>query len=224
MYNRCNLKSLADVSSLYLILQKNVYSNLIIINKALFIMQDIEPYFNWRHLYIAEEDIRSPFYGRTYSEFEFSQTVYNYYIHPQWDDFGSRTLYIKILLVDYEQNYAIIELIGEWNDAIENDIMTLRRDITDKLYEQGIYKFILVAENVLNFHSSDDSYYEEWNEQVADEGGWVVVLEMPKQSQYDFKRSRLTNYIGLLDLPQWRTMKPEVLFNQVDNWMLLQLR
>ena len=224
MYNRCNLKSLADVSSLYLILQKNVYSNLIIINKALFIMQDIEPYFNWRHLYIAEEDIRSPFYGRTYSEFEFSQTVYNYYIHPQWDDFGSRTLYIKILLVDYEQNYAIIELMGEWNDAIENDIMTLRRDITDKLYEQGIYKFILVAENVLNFHSSDDSYYEEWNEQVADEGGWVVVLEMPKQSQYDFKRSRLTNYIGLLDLPQWRTMKPEVLFNQVDNWMLLQLR
>ena len=224
MYNRCNLKSLADVSSLYLILQKNVYSNLIIINKALFIMQDIEPYFNWRHLYIAEEDIRSPFYGRTYSEFEFSQTVYNYYIHPQWDDFGSRTLYIKILLVDYEQNYAIIELIGEWNDAIENDIMTLRRDITDKLYAQGIYKFILIAENVLNFHSSDDSYYEEWNEQVADEGGWVVVLEMPKQSQYDFKRSRLTNYVGLLDLPQWRTMKPEVLFNQVDNWMLLQLR
>ena len=86
------------------------------------------------------------------------------------------------------------------------------------------FPFILIAENVLNFHSSDDSYYEEWNEQVADEGGWVVVLEMPKQSQYDFKRSRLTNYIGLLDLPQWRTMKPEVLFNQVDNWMLLQLR
>jgi hypothetical protein len=187
-------------------------------------MQDIEPYFNWRHLYIAEEDERSPFYGRTYSEFEFSQTVYNYYIHPQWDDFGSRTLYMKILLVDYEQSFAIIELMGEWNDAIENDIMTLRRDITDKLFEQGIYKFILIAENVLNFHSSDDSYYEEWNEQVADEGGWIVVLEMPKQSQYDFKRSRLTNYVGLHEMPNWRTMKPEMVFYQVDNWMLRQLR
>ncbi len=186
-------------------------------------MQDIEPYFNWRHLYIAEEDERSPFFGRTYSEFEFSQTVYNYYIHPQWDDFGSRTLYLKILLVDYDQGYAIIELMGEWNDAIENDIMTLRRDITDKLYDQGIFKFILIAENVLNFHSSDDSYYEEWNEQVAEQGGWIVLLEMPKQSQYDFKQSRLTNYIGLLDFPQWRTMKPELLFNQVDNWMLRQL-
>ena len=37
------------------------------------ILQDIEPYYNWRHLYAAEEDKLSPFYGRTYSEFEFSQ-------------------------------------------------------------------------------------------------------------------------------------------------------
>ena len=65
-------------------------------------MHDIEPFYNWRHIYVAEEDSLSPFFGRTYSEFEFSQTVYNYYIHPQWDDFGSRTLYLKILFVDHE--------------------------------------------------------------------------------------------------------------------------
>jgi hypothetical protein len=186
-------------------------------------MQDIEPFYNWRHLYIAEEDKRSPFYGRNYSEFEFSNTVYNYYIHPQWDEFGSKTLYMKLLFVDYEQNYAIIELIGEWNDAIENDIMTMRRDVTDQLYSKGINKFILIAENVLNFHSSDDSYYEEWNEQVADEGGWVVVINMPEQSQHDFKRTRLTNYVPLIDVPQWRTMKPDVLFQYVDNWMIKYL-
>ena len=186
-------------------------------------MQDIEPFYNWRHLYIAEEDKRSPFYGRNYSEFEFSNTVYNYYIHPQWDEFGSKTLYMKLLFADYEQNYAIIELIGEWNDAIENDIMTLRRDVTDQLYSQGINKFILIAENVLNFHSSDDSYYEEWNEQVADDGGWVVVLNMPEQSQHDFKRTRLTNYVPLIDLPQWRTMKPELVFQYIDNWMIKYL-
>ncbi|HMG83483.1 MAG TPA: hypothetical protein VK559_10655 [Ferruginibacter sp.] len=186
-------------------------------------MQDIEPFYNWRHLYVAEEDKRSPFYGRKYSEFEFSNTVYNYYIHPQWDDFGSKTLYMKLLFADYDQNYAIIELIGEWNDAIENDIMTLRRDVTDQLYSQGISKFILIAENVLNFHSSDDSYYEEWNEQVADDGGWVVVLNMPEQSQHDFKRTRLTNYVPLIDLPQWRTMKPDLVFQYVDNWMIKYL-
>lgn len=186
-------------------------------------LQDIEPYYNWRHLYVAEEDELSPFYGRTYSEFEFSQTVYNYYIHPQWDDFGSRTLYMKILFVDYEQGYAIIELIGEWNDAIENDIMTLRRDVTDILYAKGITKFIIIAESVLNFHSSDDSYYEEWREQLQDEGGWVVIIDMPQQSQHDFKKARLTNYIALMEFPQWRTLKPDVVFQQVDNWILRML-
>ena len=186
-------------------------------------MQDIEPYFNWRHLYSAEEDQLSPFFGRSYSEFEFSNTVYNYYIHPQWDDFGSRTLYLKILFVEYDQQYAIIELIGEWNDAIENDVMTLRRDVTDLLQKQGITKFILIAENVLNFHSSDDSYYEERHESVADEGGWVVIVNLPIQSQYDFKKARLTNYVALLDFPQWRTLKPELVFNQVDDWMIRQL-
>ncbi len=183
-------------------------------------MQDIEPYYNWRHLYTAEEDEQSPFYERTYSEFEFSNTVYNYYIHPQWDEFGSRTLYMKVLMVDYDLNYAIIELLGEWNDAIENDIMILRREVTDKLYAAGITKFILIAENVLNFHSSDDSYYENWREEVADEGGWLVILNMPQQSQYDFKRARLTNYVQLMDFEQWRTLKPELVFQQVDNTVM----
>ena len=125
-------------------------------------MQDIEPYYNWRHLYIAEEDKKSPFYGTVHSEFSYTHTVYNYYIHPQWVEFGSRTLYMKVIFVEYEKHYAIIELIGEWNDAIENDIMTIRREVTDKLNRHGIYKFILITENVLNFHSSDDCYYEEW--------------------------------------------------------------
>ncbi len=186
-------------------------------------MQDIEPFYNWRHLYTAEEDRLSPFYGRSYNEFEYSQTLYNYFIHPQWDDFGSKTLYMKILFTDYELNFAIIELMGEWNDAIENDIMTIRRDITDHLYKAGITKFILIAENVLNFHSSDDSYYEEWKEQLEDDHGWVVVINMPEQSKYDFKRGRLTNYIELLELPQWRTLKPDVIFQVIDNEMIKRL-
>ena len=94
-------------------------------------MHEIEPYYNWRHLYIADEDEKSPFFGRTYSEFEFTQTVYNYYIHPQWDDFGSQTLYLKILFADYDLGFCIIEFIGEWNDAIENDIDDSYLDIID---------------------------------------------------------------------------------------------
>ena len=187
-------------------------------------MQNIEPYFNWRHLYAAEDDSLSPFYRRTYSEFEFTHTIYNYYIHPQWDEFGSKTLYLKLLFVDYEQQYAIIELLGEWNDAIENDIMTLRRDVTDLLYAKGISKFILIAENVLNFHSSDDSYYEEWHEQLEDDLGWVALLDMPQQSQHDFKRARLTHYIHLMEFPQWRTLKPELVFQEVEARIIKMLQ
>ncbi len=120
-------------------------------------------------------------------------------------------------MVDYNSQYAIIEMIGEWNDAIENDIMTLKRDVIDKLIDDGITKFILVAENVLNFHSSDDSYYEEWFNDVTDEGGWIVCLNMPEQTKYDFKKEMLTNYIALINYPQWRTQKPDILFAQIDN-------
>jgi hypothetical protein len=186
-------------------------------------MQDIEPFYNWRHMYTAEEDKRSPFFGRTYSEFEYAQTLYNFYIHPQWDDFGSRTLYMKILFTDYEMQYAIIELLGEWNDAIENDIMTMQRDITDIMYKQGITHFILIAENVLNFHSSDDSYYEEWREQLEDDHGWAVILNMPEQSKYDFKKTRLTNYVTLLEMEQWRTLKPELIFQTIQHEMMNRL-
>lgn len=186
-------------------------------------MQDIEPYYNWRHMYTAEEDKRSPFYGRSYSEFEYSQTLYNFYIHPQWDDFGSRTLYMKILFADYDMHYAIIELLGEWNDAIENDIMALRRDITDNLFKQGILYYIIIAENVLNFHSSDDSYYEEWREQLEDDNGWVAIVNMPEQSKYDFKKARLTNYIELFEMEQWRTLKPEIMFQAISYEMMKRL-
>lgn len=180
-------------------------------------MHDIEPFFNWRHLYTAEEDQRSPFFGRTYSEFEFSQTVYNYYIHPQWDEFGSRTLYLKILYVDYDLHFVVIELIGEWNDAIENDIMTLKRDVIDKLFEQDIYKYILIGENVMNFHSGDKDYYQEWFEEVTDENGWMVMLGLSEAAQHDFKKRKLNHYLELMEIPNWRTYKPEHLFKRIDD-------
>lgn len=186
-------------------------------------MHDIEPFYNWRHIYVSEEDQLSPFYGRNYSEFEFSQTVYNYYIHPQWDDFGSRTLYLKVLLADYEEKYAIIELIGEWNDAVENDIMELKREVLEKFMYEGIHKFILIAENVLNFHSGGSDYYEELHEEITDANGWIVCLDMPVQTQYDFRKARLNRYIELMELDNWRTYKPFHLYKKIDNELSARL-
>jgi hypothetical protein len=186
-------------------------------------MHDIEPFYNWRHIYIAEEDPQSPFFGRKYSEFEYSQTVYNFYIHPQWDDFGSRTLYLKIIYVDYELNFAIIELLGEWNDAIENDIMELKREVMDLLYNLGIYKYILIAENVLNFHSSDKEYYQEWYDEVSEQNGWIVALNMPEATQQDFKKKKLNYYIELMEIPEWRVYKPYHLFKKIDDELMKRL-
>ena len=111
-------------------------------------MHSIEPYYHWRNLYISSEDEYSTFYGREYSEFEFENKIYNYYIHPQWDYIGSKTLYLKILFNDYDEGYSIIELIGEWNDTIENDIMILKRDVIDPLIQMDIKKFILIRKMI----------------------------------------------------------------------------
>jgi len=110
-----------------------------------------------------------------------------------------------------------MELIGEWNDAIENDIMTLKREVIDHFQSSGINKFILIVENVLNFHSSDDSYYEEWCEDVKDKNGWAILVNMPEATQYDFRKSRLDKYIPILEIPNWRTYKPDALFQRIDN-------
>ncbi len=186
-------------------------------------MHTIEPFYNWRHLYIAADDKLSPFYGTKYSEFEFSQTIYNYYIHPQWDDFGSKTLYLKIIYVDYELHFCVIELIGEWNDAIENDIMMLKREIGDELMKKGISKFIFIAENVLNFHSSDNEYYREWYDEVSEEEGWIIILNMPPATQQDFIKKKLPYYMELMELPDWRSYKPYHLFTKIDNELRLRI-
>ena len=168
--------------------------------------------------YVASEDPHSPFYEREYSEFEYSNTIYNFYIHPQWDFIGSPTLFIKILFVEYEKGYAIIEMIGEWNDAIENDIMTLKRDIIEPIMAEGINKFVLIGENVLNFHYSDDSYYEEWFDEV--EEGWIALINFHDHVIREFERINIDHYFvmgGELEDIEWRTYLPFQFFKKVDS-------
>jgi hypothetical protein len=181
-------------------------------------MHDIEPYFKWRDLYISSEDELSPFYGRTYSEFEFTSKIYNYYIHPQWDDFGSTTLYLKVIYVEYNEGYTIIELIGEWNDALYNDIMFLKRDVIDLMIKQGIQKYILICDNVLNFHSSDDCYYEEWYEDIKDSEGWICLVNTFDHVIQELKRPRLQYYVNFgsqFNDIDWRRKTPDNVYEEI---------
>jgi hypothetical protein len=186
-------------------------------------MHDIEPYFQWRDAYIASEDQRSPLYGRDYDEFYYTNSIYNYYIHPQWDEIGSPTLYIKIIYVDYELHYAIIEMIGEWNDCITNDIMTLRREITDLMQNEGISKFMLVCENVLNYHAADDNaYYEEWHDEVSDNEGWVAIINPLKHVAEEMFAYGLNQYVHLLTDSPWRGRKPRALLKWAEQQIFSQ--
>lgn len=182
-------------------------------------MHDIEPHFGWRERYQAERDEYSPFFGRQYSEFGYSNRVYNYLIHPQWDEFGAETLYLKLLWTDYNRNYAIIEMIGEWNDAVHNDIMHLKREFLDQLIGNGILHFIFILEGVLNFHGDETDYYEEWLEEIREDGGWVVLLNTLDHVEQELTQTRLDNYLhfgGHLNSLTWRPQKPERIFEVIE--------
>ena len=190
-------------------------------------MHQLEPFYNWRELYVASEDYLSPFFEREYSEVEFTDKIYNHFIHPQWDSFGSQTLFIKILYTDYDEGFAIIEMLGEWNDLLYNDIMLLKRNIIEHLQRQGVKRFILIGENVLNFHYSDDCYYEEWFEEVNDENGWIVLLNFRDHVLEDFQSSNIDSYFllgGKLNEIRWRTMNPDQLFDAVNGQVARRLQ
>lgn len=187
-------------------------------------MHDIEPFYAWEDLYNASLDEKSPFYGKEYSDLICTNVVYNYYIHPRWDEIGSATLYTKVLYADYQEGFCIIELLGEWNDCLYNDIMYLKRNLIEPIIREGINKFILVGENVLNFHVDDDSYYQEWFEDI--EMGWIALINFREHVLDEFLRGHLNYYLnfgGLLDHINWRTLSPRNLFYVVDQLITKKL-
>ncbi|WP_038030707.1 hypothetical protein [Thermonema rossianum] len=181
-------------------------------------MHTILPYEGWLVFYDASEDERSPFYGKQYDFSHYNQAIYNYYIDPAWDFFGSETLYMKLLYCNYHEQLAIIELMGEWNDTLYNDIMHLKRNIIDRLLRQGIRFFILIGENVLNFHGSDDAYYEEWFDDLDE--GWICALNFRPHVYQEWEKYDIDYYIHYgesLNMLAWRTLEPLQLFEAVKN-------
>lgn len=187
-------------------------------------MQDLEPHYRWEEFYVASRDARSPFYERLYNLDYYENTIYGYYIHPMWDEIGSETLYCKILFADYERKFVIIEMFGEWNDTLHNDIMFFKREVIDHLVYQGINKFILLGENVLNFHGLEDDYYAEWFEDVED--GWIAACNFQEHVEREFAKYNLDIYInmgGTLNVNNWRTMKPAQFYEVINSLIVRRL-
>jgi hypothetical protein len=187
-------------------------------------MHDIEPHYGWKKYYDSVTDPNSPFFEKEHSLTHFTDHVYGYYIHPQWDSIGSETLYIKVLFADYESGFVIIEFIGEWNDALNNDIMVLYRDVIEDLMYQGLDRFILIGENVLNFHGDGSDYYEEWFDSV--EQGWITAIGFREHVTQEWSVHGVDAYVnfgGELDFLNWRTMPPKKLCAQIDKQISFRL-
>lgn len=185
-------------------------------------MHSIEPYWKWRDIYNATADELSPFYGKTHSEFEFTDKIYNYLIHPQWDSFGSETLYIKQIYTNYKRGVVILEFIGEWNDCLNNDIMFLKRDIIDTMIENNIYKFILIGENILEFFADIEDYYEEWYDDIQQQHGYIAAINFKSHIINEMQDANLHHYIEFIGIDDdepinWRQFKPIHLIEYIES-------
>ncbi len=193
-------------------------------------MHDIEPYYNWLKFYDPAADSQSPYFEKEYNYNLYVENIYGFYIDPSWDNIGSETLYIKILFVDYLKGFIVIEMIGEWNDAINNDIMHLKRNIIDHFYAEGVNKFVLIGENIFNFHGSDDAYYEEWfeevdNSELNENSGWISYVNFPDFVIEECRKYKIDQYVnmgGTLQINQWRTLHPNKFCELVS--LLIQRR
>jgi tetratricopeptide (TPR) repeat protein len=116
------------------------------------------------------------------------------------------TIYLS--LGDYEK------ALFHFNTALpvlESQLGSAHVSVAITLSNMGIVHFILIGENILTFHSGDDDYYQEWIEEVSEEGGWVALLNLPKHVYNDFKDARIHHLFFMgsdYNTFNWRIFKP----------------
>ena len=72
----------------------------------------------------------------------------------------------------------------------------------------------------MNFHASDDCYYQEWFEEVED--GWIAFLNFRKHVLDEFQHANIDYYIlsgGKLNDVAWRTSSPNELFEKIEHFV-----
>ncbi|MEO5583073.1 MAG: hypothetical protein ABIR66_10290, partial [Saprospiraceae bacterium] len=101
------------------------------------------------------------------------------------------------------------------------------RQVIEKLMTYDINRFILILDNVLNFHGSDDCYYEEWYEEISEGGGWIVMLGVMDHIHDELKQTGLQHYVHFGDIfnnIDWRRLDPSSLYFAVHQAMHRQTK
>ncbi len=179
---------------------------------------DVEPFYGWLAFYSHETDSNSPFHEVEHNLFEYDRYIYTYAAHPCWDTIESESLLVKILFADYHQGYAIIELLGEWNDLYENDFKLLCENCLTYLVDNQIYKIILICENVFNAYLQEDDYYAAFTEELGDDG-WLCLFKARPGVLEEFIKYNISSYVYWnheLDQIHWRKLKPWQLYQLIE--------
>jgi hypothetical protein len=102
--------------------------------------------------------------------------------------------------------------------------MFLKRNIADALIEKGINKFILIGENIMNFHASDNDYYQEWFDDIED--GWIACINFRDHVIDEIMRSHIDYFLalgGVLNQVVWRSNTPAQVYEKVNSLMVKRL-
>jgi len=76
----------------------------------------------------------------------------------------------------------------------------------------------LLCDNVLEYHGSDDSYYEEWWDDIKEEGGWITVLNLREHILTEMEQVRLQHFINIgeeFNEVNWRKPTPKLVYNEI---------
>ncbi|MBX3101122.1 MAG: hypothetical protein KF690_01280 [Bacteroidetes bacterium] len=180
--------------------------------------QHLEPFDGWLFIYSHDQDERSPFHEVEHNLFAYDRRIYTFDAHPLWDNIESESLLVKILYAQYDEGYAILELLGEWNDLHENDFRLLWDNCLHPLVTEGIYRFILICENVFNIYPDADDYYQNAQEELAEGEGWLCLLRARPQVLEELEAYGIGQYFfysPLLESLRWRKLKPWQVYAQV---------
>lgn len=180
--------------------------------------QHLEPFDGWLLLYSHDRDPYSPFHEVEHSLFEYNRHIYTFEAHPLWDTIESESLLVKILYAQYDDGYAILELLGEWNDLHDNDFRLLWENCLHPLVVSGISRFILICENVFHIYPDADDYYQQATEALEDDEGWICLLRARPHVLQEMEAYGIGQYLFYsphLEALRWRKLKPWEVYTQV---------
>ncbi len=79
----------------------------------------------------------------------------------------------------------------------------------------------------LNYHGDDDSYYEEWLDEIKEYDGWIININLLEHVKEEMQGYNLHYYIDMSDdfnEIEWRLMKPNHLFKIIDGYFIEKIK